>query len=132
VRTSPGRPDQTLHITSPILPAPTSFSFAPLTMQTASGVFTVQVQGTIESGLTPTGDPQLYFTASRTTTFAPATRAARDTAPTVEGSTKTSVPMPGRDEVLSFEMPALQIPGGATVPDRLSVRVKVNGAIIMR
>jgi hypothetical protein len=63
---------------------------------------------------------------NRTVTFAPANRSARDTAPIVEGSTKTTVPMPGPDEVLSFEMPPLRIPGGATVPDRLSIRVRLT------
>jgi hypothetical protein len=49
-------------------------------------------------------------------------------APIVEGSTKTSVPMPGPDDVLSFEMPPLRVPGGAVVPDRLSIRVRVAPA----
>jgi hypothetical protein len=126
VRTSPGRPDETLHVRSQVIPAPLPFEFAPLTIQTASGVFTVKVQGTIESGSTSTGEAQLYFSANRATSFAPSNRAARDMAPTVEGSTKTAVPMPSPDDVLSFELPPLRAPGGATVPDTLSVRVKLT------
>jgi hypothetical protein len=87
---------------------------------------TVLVQGTLETGLSPEGQPRLFFSANRSVTFAPAGRAARDTAPVVEGSTKTSVAMPGADDVLSFEMPPLQVPGRQSLPDRLSIRVRLT------
>jgi hypothetical protein len=125
VRSSPGRADDTRHVTSLVGPLPNAFGFAPIAIQAPTGAMTVRVEGTVEAGTSPTGEPQFHFSATRTTSFAPATRAARDLPPSVEGSTKTTVAMPGPDEVLSFELPPLQTPNGATVPDKLSVRVRV-------
>jgi hypothetical protein len=127
VRGSAGAPDETSHLTvSSVRSLPSEFSFPALTIPTTSGVLTVRVQGTLETGLSPEGQPRLFFSANRSVTFAPAGRAARDTAPVVEGSTKTSVAMPGPDDVLSFEMPPLQVPGGQTLSDRLSIRVRLT------
>jgi hypothetical protein len=127
VHSTLGAADQTLHVTvDQVTSFPRQFSFAPLAVRTASGVLTVTVQGTIETGLTPEGEPRLYFSANRNVTFAPGGRAARDTAPVVEGSTKTAVAMPGADDVLSFEMPPLRIPGGQALTNRLSIRVRLT------
>ena len=84
------------------------------------------VQGTIETGLAPDGEPRLFFTASRRVTFAPRGRPARDTVPVVGTSSKTTMAMPGPDDVVAFEMPPLQVPGGETLPNKLSIRVKLS------
>jgi hypothetical protein len=127
VHSALGAADETLHVTvGQVTSFPREFSFAPLAVRTAAGVLTVTVQGTIETGLTPEGEPRLYFSANRRVTFAPAGRAARDTAPVVEGSTRTAVAMPGADDVLSFEMPPLRSPGGQTLTNRLSIRVRLT------
>jgi hypothetical protein len=89
-------------------------------------VLNVRVQGTIEVGTSAEGERRFYFSANRSISFAPTNRPPRDGAPLVEGSTKTTVPLPGPDEVLSFEMPALRIPGGAALPDRLSIRIRLT------
>jgi hypothetical protein len=125
VRSSPGS-DEVRHLRSPVGSIPMSFGFAPISIQTSAGTLTVKVEGTVESGATATGSPQFHFSAKRTTMFAPANRAARDTTPVVEVSTKTTVAMPGPDDVLSFELPPLQTPDGRHVADRLSVRVKLT------
>jgi hypothetical protein len=128
VRSAAGQADQTSHLTADVAPFPRSFVFAPISVRTSAGVLTVTVQGTVETGQTPDGEHHLFFSANRTVTFAPANGPVRDSAPIVEGSTKTSVPMPGPDDVLSFEMPPLRVPGGAVVPDQLSIRVRVAPA----
>ena len=126
VRSTPGAADQTLHITSPLRPIPQTYTFAPLTIQTASGTVSVTVHGTLEGGLSPEGEQRLHFTASRTVTTMTSTHPTRDGKAVVEGSTKTTIRMPGADDVVSFEMPALRTADGAAVPDRFSIRVRVN------
>ena len=128
VRSSPGRNDETLHITSQLGPMPATYTFVPLTIQGASGPVTVNVQGTLEAGQAPDGERRFHFTASRTVSSLTTNRPARDVAPLVEGSTKTTVAMPGAEEVLSFEMPPLRTADGTTLPDRLSIRVRITGS----
>jgi hypothetical protein len=126
VRSAPGRADETLQITVPAMSVAQRFAFSPVSIQTGTGVLNVRVEGTVEVGTSAEGERRLYFSANRTVNFAPANRPARDSAPIVEGSTKTTVSMPGPDEVLSFEMPPLRVPGGQTLPDRLSIRVRLT------
>jgi hypothetical protein len=129
VHAAPGIADETRHLAVDSLSSfPREFSFPPVAITTAAGVLTVLVQGTIETGLAPDGEPRLYFSANRRVTFAPSGRAPRDTASVVEASTKTAVPMPGPQDVLSFEMPPLRVPGGDAVPNNLSIRVKLTRA----
>jgi hypothetical protein len=127
VRSTPGRADETLHLASSVSPIPRPFAFTPITIQTASGALTIKVEGTIETGQSPEGERRFYFSANRTVTFAPVNGPPRDSAVrTVESSLKTTVTMPGPEEVLSFELPPLKIPGGAAVPDQLSIRVRLT------
>ena len=126
VRTVPGRADETLHLTSPVAPTPRRFAFPAVTIQTATGTLTVKVEGTVEAGVTPDGERRFHFAANRTVTFALTSRPGPAAAPIVEGSTKTTVPVPGPEEVIGFEMPPLRVPGGATLPDRLSIRVRLT------
>jgi hypothetical protein len=126
VRTVPGRADETLHLTSPVVQLPQPFAFAPVTIRTATGTLTVKVEGTVEVGVTPEGERRFHFAANRTVTFALTSRPGPAPAPNVEGSTKMTVPVPGPHEVLEFEMPPLRIPGGASLPDRLSIRVRLR------
>ena len=109
-----------------ILPFPVMYAFAPLTIQTAGGTVSVKVEGTIETGQAPDGERRLHFTVKRSMTTVTAARPGRDGKAVVEGSTKTSVRLPGPGEVLSFEMPPLRMPDGSTAPDRLSVRVRLT------
>lgn len=126
VRSTPGSADQTLHVSAPLMPIPVSYAFAPMMIQTATGSVSVKVDGTIEAGLTPEGEQRLHFTASRAVTTVTDSRPVRDGQALSEGSTKTTLKMPGAEEVLSFEMPPLRTADGAILPDRLSIRVRVN------
>jgi hypothetical protein len=125
VRRTPGRADETLHITSQVVPFPLAYAFAPLTIQTATGSLTVKVEGTVETGQSSEGERRFHFTATRSVTSLTTARPAPDGKPIVEGSTKTTVAMPGPEEVLSFEMPPLKTPEGVALPDRLSIRVRL-------
>ena len=128
VRNTPGRADETVHVTSRVMPAPVAYAFAPLTIQTSAGVVSVKVEGTVEVGQSPQGEPQFHFTATRNVTSTTSLRPTRDGRSVVEGSTKTTVALPRPDEVLSFEMPPLRTADGVTLPDRLSIRVRVNAS----
>jgi hypothetical protein len=83
----------------------------------------VSVECYVEDGRTPTGEPRLFVSASRKVTFAPSSEQVRDVRPVVEGSIKTAVEKPGPNDVLSFELPAIQYPGAPSVPDRFSIRL---------
>lgn len=126
IHSAPNRPDEVLHTTAAVWSMPRPFAFAPVTIHTPDAVVTVKVNGSVEVGHTPEGEPTFYFSANRAVTFAPLNRPARDVAPSVEGTTKTSVAIPGPDDVLAFEMPALRIPGGPALPDGFSVRVRLT------
>lgn len=126
VRSVPGQPDATMHQTSSVSSIPVTFAFAPVTIETGSGTATVQVEGTVEVGYTPEGERRFFFAASRRLGFTPTSRPARDGAPVIEGSSKTSVSMPSEEQILSFELPPMQVPGGATLPDRFSIRVRLT------
>ncbi|MCC7044322.1 MAG: hypothetical protein IT183_10685 [Acidobacteria bacterium] len=115
-----------MHVTSSVTSIPATFAFAPITIDAASGTATVQVEGTVEVGYTPEGERRFFFSANRRLGFVPANRPARDSAPVNEGSSRTSVPVPGPDQILSFELPPLQLPGGGVLPDRFSVRVRLT------
>jgi hypothetical protein len=125
VRTRPGRPDETLHVTETVMPIPRPFSFAPMTIESPGGTLNVRVEGTLESGRTADGERRLHFTATRAVAAVTSARPARSSEPVVEGSTKTTIAFPGPDEVLSFELPPLRTTDGATLPDRLSIRLRI-------
>lgn len=126
VRSTPGRADETSHVAAQVMASPSPYVFAPLTIQTSTGTVNVVVSGTVETGLSPEGQRKFHFAAGRTLTAVTTSRPARDTKPVVESSTKVTFGMPGPDEVLSFEMPPLRTADGVTLPDRLSIRVRLS------
>ncbi|MEO8484479.1 MAG: hypothetical protein ABI634_19900, partial [Acidobacteriota bacterium] len=130
VHTAAGRPDEVLMATTMATPSVGEFSFAPMTIQTPTGVITVSVTGTVELGRDMTGTPKLVFGASRRATFVPSSRQPRDGNSSVEsgGVASTIVAVPGPEEVLSFEMPPLQAPGLPTVPDMFAIRLRLSPA----
>jgi hypothetical protein len=98
-----------------------SLQFGPVTVATPQGTATVQVRVSIAL---PGGDgagQQVAFTASRSVLFTPSGRPPRD--PLTSSGTTTSA-LPGPNEVLSFEMPPVTIPGGPSIDERFSVRVR--------
>jgi hypothetical protein len=126
VRTTPGRADETLHLATTVMPIPRPFEFAPIVIQSSVGTLSVKVEGTIESGRSADGEARLHFTATRAVTALTTPRPVGENKPTIEGSTKTTITLPGPDEVLSFEMPPLRTSDGVTLPDRLSIRLRLT------
>lgn len=126
VRTGAGSPVETLHTTTPVLSLPLRFAFAPMTIDVPSGTVTLQIDGTVEVGQTADGEERFFFSAGRRVGFVSRQQPARDNAPVSENSTRTAVPVPGPDDVLSFDLPPVRLPGGGTLPDRFSIRVRLT------
>jgi hypothetical protein len=103
------------------------FTFLPLRIDTPRGVLNVEVGGALSVGTGAAGEKELTFSTRRSVSFAQAGgNGDQVRKPEVSGG-ETQLPMPGPTEVLSFEMPPLQNPiGGAALPDRLSVRVRIR------
>ena len=124
VHSAPGREDEVLH---QVLRAPhegAAFAFAPVTINGPDGPATVQVTGSFMVRTNAeSGDQQLIFVTNRRVTRG--TGQPRDAADQA-GTSRIVNKMPGPDDVLSFEMPALQaINGRPALPDRFSLRVRI-------
>ena len=98
------------------------FAFTPFTIETSAGPIAVQINGSLQV-TTERGSAELVFTAIRDVKYT-----TRDTNRdlTRTGSSTTRNPMPGPDEVLSFELPPILLPNGATLPDQYSVRLRIR------
>ena len=103
----------------------TPFSFTPFTIETPGGPISVQIIGYV--GITAERGPtELVFSTVRSVRYA-ATGPVRDSTATSTGSSTTRQPMPGPDDVLSFELPSIKVPNStATLPDQYSVRVRIR------
>ena len=100
------------------------FAFAPRSIQTPEGAITVQVTGSFSTRDSP-GGTRLIFATERRVSFGPARGASTDE----QGTSRLTQPMPGPDDVLSFELPPLT---GAnrrpSVADEFAVRVRIRPA----
>jgi hypothetical protein len=128
VHSIPNRPDEVLMTSTIATTTVGDFAFAPVAVQTSTGLITVRVTGTVELGRDANGTPKLVFGARRRTSFVPASRQPRDGEASVEagGVASTVVAVPGPEEVLSFEMPPLQGAGLPTVPDGFAIRLRLS------
>ena len=100
------------------------FAFSPFTIDTSAGPLNVQITGSVR--VTTELGPQLIFTTTRTVRYS-SVAAGRDAASSASGSSSTTNPLPGPDEVLSFELPPIRVPNStATIPDQYSVRVRIR------
>jgi hypothetical protein len=103
----------------------TPFSFSSFTIDTPAGPLTVQISGSVQV-TNERGSAELVFTTSRHIRYAASTP-SRDATATSSGSSTTRDPMPGPDEVLSFELPLIRLPNStATLPEQYSVRVRIR------
>ena len=104
------------------------FTFLPLRIDTPRGTLNVEVGGALTVTTGTAGDRQLTFSTKRSVVFRQYGAEGNDVRKAeASGGGETKMPMPGPTEVLSFEMPPLQIPtGGPPLPDRLSVRVRLT------
>src|SRR5262249_43778448 len=103
-----------------------NFAFSPFTIDTQAGPVNVQITGMLRVTRDETGEPSLFFTTARSLRYS-SSGPTRDATSTWTGSSTTKNPMPGPDEVLSFELPPIRMPNGtATVSDQYSVRVRIR------
>ena len=103
----------------------TEFAFSPFAVDTPGGPMNIRIAGTLRIA-TEDGLPQLAFTTTRSIQYSPSNSNGEATG-TVKGSSSTKNPMPGPDDVLSFEMPPIRVPNSsATLPDQYSVRLRIR------
>jgi hypothetical protein len=103
-----------------------TFSLNPVAVTTSKGASgLVQVSGILRVTKSESGEEQLVFATSRTLTLSPSGM-TRDKPARSFGSSTTTHPMPGPDDVLAFEMPEIQTSDGSRIPDRFSVRVRIT------
>jgi hypothetical protein len=103
----------------------TPFSFSSFSIETPSGPVTVQISGSLQV-TNERGPTELVFTASRSVHSATSRPTNKATA-NFSGNSTTRNPMPGPDEVLSFELPPIRLPNSTTtLPDQYSVRLRIR------
>ena len=105
------------------------FAFAPVSVATPEGTVGVQITRLVrDSRAAPPGD-RLVFVTNRRLSYSWTTAQPRDRSQEAEGVGRITRPMPGPDDVLSFELPALTAGHGhSAIPDRFSIRVRIRPA----
>jgi hypothetical protein len=124
VHAIPGQSDQVTHSQLRINENGGQFSLAPLRVNTAGGVSTVQIAGSLLVVVANGSEERLVFRTTRRVT-PPTTDSVPDPSRDSFGSSLVVNRLPGPDDVLSFEMPPIQV-GSETLPDRFSIRLKVT------
>lgn len=101
------------------------FAFSPFTIETPGGPINVQITGSLRVSVED-GGSSLVFTTSRTVRYS-SSESNRDATSTSTGSSTTKNPLPGSDDVLSFELPPIRVPNStAPVPDQYSIRLRIR------
>jgi hypothetical protein len=127
VHSAPGKKEETLHQVLTGVRGSAQFAFAPVTVGAQETRVNLQVSGVLRFTMDDTGARQLVFITMRNAKFSPVGGPARDTLPSTQGASTTTHPMPGPDDVLSFEMPPIRVPnGGPAIPDQFSIRVRIR------
>ena len=119
----PGEPDQVIGHPVLVTTREASFAFAPVMSGGAGGNMRVLVKGSLEIR-NGTNGAELVFNAQRRATPL-GIGSVRDRRADIHGTSTLTMPLPGPEEVLSFEMPPIRLRGGAELPDRFSVRVQI-------
>ena len=120
IRTLPGRPDESRHVRYRLDQDGAQFTLPPFAVDTPAGSAMVALTGSLMVGNASDGAPTLKVTIRRTVT--PAAGASFQAGFSTSGTVQS---MPRRGEVVSFEMPPIKI-GGADLPDRFSLRVRMT------
>lgn len=125
VRSAPGRKEEAVHQALNGVRGSAQFAFAPVSIETPRGSVNLQVMGSFRVTTDELGAQQLVFLTTRIVRFG---GGSRDTPlSTVSGLSTTTNPMPGPDDVLSFEMPSIRVPnGGPALPDQFAIRVRIR------
>jgi hypothetical protein len=122
VHSVPGAEEQTVYQTLRSSREGAVFAFAPRSIATPEGAITVQVTGSFSTRDSP-GGTRLIFATERRVSFGPVRGASSDE----QGTSRLTQPMPGPDDVLSFELPPLTAASGRpAVPDQFAVRVRIR------
>ena len=104
------------------------FAFAPVPVKTPEGTVGVQVTGSFSIQGGGSGD-RLIFVIDRRLSYAGTAAQPRDRSREAGRSGRITRPMPGPDDVLSFELPALEAGiGHSAIPDQFSIRVRIRPA----
>ena len=123
VRKLSGQPESSAHSRLRVTDG-AAFAFVPVSLDSPQGPVVVQVTGSFRVQ-DAAGGPQLLFTTNRRVTVTSA-QMPRDRAAGSTGTSTNTLAMPGPDDVVAFELPAVQLPnGGGTIPDQFSVRVRI-------
>jgi hypothetical protein len=121
-----GRPDVVLPLLTRTNAGTAKFEFASVQVPIANGLLNVRINGQLRVATT-TPQPMLMFSATRSTTFAPSGRPARDTQAEVDrGNAAVSKRLPAPDDVIEFEMPPFELRGLPAVPDTFAIRLRIK------
>ena len=127
-----GREEVLAHPTMKMNREGASFSFNPIPITTVKGApAMVQITGRLRVTSSDTGEEQLQFTTVRRLTSSergvapPIAVSVRDGVVQASGTSNTTHPLPGPEEVLAFEMPPLRTSDGSVISDQFSVRLRI-------
>jgi hypothetical protein len=124
VRSVPGGADDTTYQTLRASKEGAMFAFAPISIPTPEGAVSVQITGSFATTDGQAG-PRLIFMTARRVSFGPVRGASTDE----QGTSRVTKPMPGPDDVLSFELPPLDaVNNRPALPDQFAVRVRIRPA----
>jgi hypothetical protein len=103
----------------------TAFAFSPFTLDTSAGPANVQVTGMLRA-VNDEGTVQLVCTTTRTIRYS-TSDATRTSNASVTGTSTIRNPMPGPNDVLSFELPPIHLSNTTTaLPEQYSVRLRIR------
>jgi hypothetical protein len=101
------------------------FAFSSFPVETSAGPVNVQVSGNLRS-VNEAGAVQLVCTTTRIIHYSASDPTLKSSA-TVTGTSTIRNPMPGPDEVLSFELPPIHLSNTtASLPEQYSVRLRIR------
>lgn len=101
------------------------FDFAPFVIDGPAGPITVHINGSLRVA-TERGARQLVFTTIRNIRYATGGPNGDSTAIST-GANTTRTPLPGPEDVLSFELPPIRVANStAALPDHYEVRVRIR------
>ncbi len=124
VHTIPGRADQVMHPQLRINESGGEVTLAPIRVNTAAGISTVQITASLQVVVANGAEERLVFHTVRRVTPPTVGAAAPDSSHDIVGSSTVMNRLPGPDDVVSYELPPIQV-GSETLPDRFSIRVKI-------
>ena len=121
VQTAPGREERVQHLTLPLSRTEAAnFTFPRLALASPEGEVSVQIGGSFSI---ENDGRDLVFTPVRTVMFRSA--AGRTSGTQRRGEGKVSSPMPGPNDVISFELPPVSTGTGPGIPDKFAIRVRL-------